>query len=202
MKRIFALSLIFLASVASISAEAITYEAPKNEEPSWKRHVMDVETGLIWNVGSNTPISYRIVPTQISWRMPFYMKKDFANGSKLLVRHQFSLIGDWVQNGPEDYYIGISGAPSIEWWSADDKWSAYFAIGGGVGLTNSTNVAGGQGQDFAFNWFAKTGIRYQITQELGIYGGAFFQHISNRGATDPNPGIDALGFTVGMSFSF
>ncbi|BDS07790.1 hypothetical protein NT6N_28300 [Oceaniferula spumae] len=189
-------------AVGSICAGEVTYNAPKQEEPSWKRHVIDVETGLIWNIGSNTPISYRIVPTQISWRIPYSIKKDFSNGSKLIARHQFSLIGDWIQNGPEDYYIGLSAAPSLEWWSADDKWSIYFAAGGGVGLTNSTDVVGSQGQDFTLNWFAKTGVRYQIRQDLGIYGGAFFQHLSNGGQTDPNPGVDALGFTVGMSFSF
>jgi len=172
------------------------------EVPSWQRHVIDIETGLIWNIGSNTPISYRIAPTQISWRLPYVMKKDFSNGSKLIVRSQFSLIGDWIESGPEDYYFGVSGAPSIEWWSADDRWSTYFSIGGGVGFTNSTEVVGGQGQDFTLNWFAKTGIRYQFNQDIGIYGGAFFQHLSNGGQTDPNPGVDALGFTVGLGFSF
>lgn len=202
MKKILTLSLLSAASVTSLVAGETMHSLPTHGEPSWKRHVIDVETGLIWNVGSNTPISYRIVPTQISWRLPYSMKKDFANGSKLIARHQFSLIGDWIQHGPEDYYLGISAAPSIEWWSADDRWSAYFAIGGGVGVTNSTSVVGGQGQDFTLNWFAKTGLRYQIRQDLGIYGGAFFQHLSNGGQTDPNPGVDALGFTVGMSFSF
>jgi lipid A 3-O-deacylase len=32
--------------------------------------------------------------------------------------------------------------------------------------------------------------------------GVMFQHISNGGATDPNPGINALGFTVGLSWGF
>lgn len=169
---------------------------------SWRRHCFDIETGMIWNVGSNTPISYRIVPTQISWRSPYMWKKEFTDGSKFVLRNQASLIADWVERGPENYYIGLSGAPSFEWWSADDKWSIYAAVGGGFGLTNSSNTAGGQGQDFTYNWFAKSGLRYQFDQDFGIYGGVFFQHLSNRGATDPNPGIDALGFTMGVSFSF
>ena len=175
-------------------------QAPK--VVSWKRHVIDVEAGMIWNVGPNTPISYRIVTNQISWRTPYIMKKDFSNGSKVVFRNQFSLIANWVERGPEDYYFGLSGAPSFEWWSADDKWSVYFAVGGGFGVTNSADVVGGQGQDFTYNWFIKSGVRYQIDQDIGIYGGALFQHFSNRGATDPNPGIDGLGFTIGVSLSF
>ena len=199
--RIACYLIFFLAVTNPLSADEKAM-GEVGEVASWKRHCLDIETGLIWNVGNNTPISYRIVPSQISWRAPYMLKKDFSNGSKVVARNQLSLIGDWIQNGPEDYYIGISGAPSIEWWSPLDKWSVYFAVGGGVGLTNSTNVVGGQGQDFAFNWFAKSGVRYQIDQSLGVFAGAFFQHLSNQGATNPNPGVDALGFTMGVSFTF
>ena len=69
-------------------------------------------------------------------------------------------------------------------------------------MTDSTNVTGGLGQDFTYNWFAKAGLRYQLTDDLGIYGGASFMHLSNMGATDPNPGVDALGFSCGLSYSF
>ncbi len=69
-------------------------------------------------------------------------------------------------------------------------------------MINSTSVPGGQGQDFTLNWFMKAGVRRQITENIAIFGGPFFQHMSNGGATTPNPGIDALGFTVGASFSF
>lgn len=206
MKNIISSCLLALIPLQGALADEKSPESSVNPESqkivSWKRHCIDLETGFTWNVGSNTPINYRIVPTQISWRSPYVWKKDFANGSKLVLRNQVSLIADWVERGPENYYIGLSGAPSLEWWSADDKWSIYTAIGGGVGLTNSTDVPGGQGQDFTFNWFAKSGVRYQLDQDFGVFGGAFFQHLSNRGATNPNPGIDALGFTVGVSFSF
>ena len=173
-----------------------------NASPSWEMHVLDVESGLIWNVGNGTPIAYRIVPTQISWRGPALYEKDFSNLSKLVIRPQVSMIGSWIENGPEDYYFGLSAAPSFEWWSPTDKWSVYFSVGGGAGVTNSTDVVGGLGQDFTLNWFAKSGLRYQLTQDLGVFGGAFFQHMSNGGATDIDPKIDALGFTMGVSFSF
>jgi hypothetical protein len=35
-----------------------------------------------------------------------------------------------------------------------------------------------------------------------VLGGAYFIHHSNGGQTSPNPGIDALGFTIGMGWQF
>ncbi|MGJ8672626.1 acyloxyacyl hydrolase [Rubritalea sp.] len=182
-----------------LSAVAVASEI---EDRPWEQHAVDFESGLIWNVRSNTPISYRIVPNQVSWRSPSIFKIDFCNDSKIVLRNQVSLLGNWIEHGPEDYYFGFSGAPSFEWWSATDKWSIYTSIGGGAGVTNSTDVVGGQGQDFTFNWFVKTGVRYQINPKIGVFGGALFQHMSNQGQTDPNPGIDALGVTMGVSYSF
>jgi lipid A 3-O-deacylase len=176
--------------------------ASEDVEAPWERHAFDIETGMLWQVGSNTPLDYTLVQTYLSWRSPFVLKKDFDDGSVLVVRHHASLIATWVEEGPENHYFGISGSPSVEWWSADQVWSAYFSIGGGFGVIDSTSVVGGQGQDFTLNWFSKAGLRYQLSDDMAVFGGPFFQHMSNGGATTPNPGIDALGFTVGASFSF
>ncbi len=168
----------------------------------WEKHNFDFESGIAWQRSSNTPLPYRLVPSQISWRSPYHLKYDFGNESKIVLRSQVSLIGTWVENGPENHYFGFSSAPSIEWWSPNDKWSIYASIGGGLGFIDSTDVVGGQGQDKTLNWFAKSGLRYQLDESVGIFGGVFFQHLSNGGETEPNPGIDALGFTLGMSYSF
>ena len=71
-----------------------------------------------------------------------------------------------------------------------------FAVGGGAGAIDSTDVVGGQGQDFTFNWFANLGLRYQLNEDFSLQGGLLFQHLSNAGATDPNPGLDVLGFSL------
>jgi hypothetical protein len=63
-------------------------------------------------------------------------------------------------------------------------------------------VPGGQGQDFTLNWFAQLGLRRELTENLSLLGGAYFLHHSNGGQTSPNPGIDALGFTVGLGWTF
>lgn len=163
-----------------------------------------VESGYLWNVGDNTPIDYEIVPTQFTFRSPtMWTLFDGADGAKLVVRNRFSAIFETITVGPEDYYIGLSAAPSLEYWFPSAKTSLFFSIGGGAGWTNSSGgEGGGMGQDFTLNWFSQLGIRQALTEDLSILGGAYFVHHSNGGMTDPNPGIDALGFTVGLGWTF
>lgn len=186
--------LFTLAASPALASEAV--EAP------WQRPAFDIETGVLLQVGDNTNLDYTLVQTELTYRAPYTFQFDMAGGSNLIVRSQWSFIGTWFERGPEDYYIGISGGPSIEWWCPENTWALYFSIGGGFGLTNSSGPPDGLGQDFTLNWFAKTGIRYQVTDDFSIYGGPFFRHMSNGGMTEINPGIDALGITIGASFSF
>lgn len=164
---------------------------------------LTLESGYLWNIGSNTAIDYEIAPTQFTLRSPTVLNW-FAgdDGSRVVVRSRVSLLGESIVEGPEDYYIGINGAPSIEYWFADQKTSLFFSIGGGFGWTNSTRDPEGQGQDFTLNWFSQLGARREIAPGLSVLGGAYFIHHSNGGQTDPNPGIDALGFTLGLGWQF
>lgn len=93
------------------------------EELPWERHTFDFESGMLWQVGNNTDIDYEFVQTQFSWRSPYVFKWEMGDGTTLVVRNQASLIAAWITEGPEDYYFGLSGAPSLEWWSADARWS-------------------------------------------------------------------------------
>lgn len=162
-----------------------------------------VESGYTWNVGDNTPIDYEIIPTQLTLRSPTQLCWwNDASGARLVVRSRVSLMLESIVKGPESYYLGISGAPSIEYWFSDARTSAFFSIGGGVGVTDSAGGVGGQGQDFTLNWFAQLGLRREIAPGLSLLGGAYFVHHSNGGRTTPNPGIDALGFTLGLGWQF
>ena len=165
-------------------------------------HSLDVETGLLAQTGSSTPIDYRIVPTQLSWRSPAVISRQLENGSALLLRNRISLLTYSIVEGPESHYIGFSAAPSIEWWCPSNRWSLNLAVGGGAGLIDSTDTEGGQGQDFTFNWFARLGMEHKLSDQLSLIGSLTFQHFSNMGATDPNPGIDVSGLTFGASYSF
>lgn len=161
-----------------------------------------VETGYLWKVKHNSPLDYRIVPTQLVWRSPpmFEIWRG-QSGARLTVRNRMALVAETFVRGAEDYYIAFAGSPSFELWSADQKNALFYEIGGGVGLLNSKGVPGGQGQDLAFNWFTQLGARRQLTQKVAVTAGAYFTHHSNLGMTHPNPGIDVLGIKLGVMWT-
>ncbi|MBA4136178.1 MAG: acyloxyacyl hydrolase [Opitutus sp.] len=185
------------------TARELSPPATANESlPPWETTELSVETGLLWQVGSNTPLSYRLVPTQLSWRSRAFFAWELASGGHLLVRHRLGLLATWVQQGPESHYLALHGSPSIELWNRTGTWALVGGAGGGFGLIDSRGVAGGQGQDFTLHWFGRVGVEHATTQGLRFSAGVMFQHMSNGGQTNPNPGIDALGFTLGLSRAF
>lgn len=192
-----------LAVSASAAFAGTTIPDSRSGEHPADRWEVTFETGYLWQVGDNTPLDYEIMPTQLTFRSPVMLNLWRGdNGARFVLRNRFSLIAESIVEGPESYYVGASAAPSFEYWFPNEKTSLFFSIGGGIGLTDSTNVPGGQGQDFTLNWFAQLGLRQEIARDLSILGGAYFLHHSNGGATDPNPGIDALGFTLGLGWQF
>lgn len=168
----------------------------------WESAAFTLETGVLWEVGTGTPIPYRLVPVQLSWRSARAFGWDLKDGAHLLVRHRLTFITDWVQHGPESLYVAVSGSPSIEWWNPAGTWALTGGAGGGLGLIDSRAVKGAQGQDFTFNWFMRGGIEHVVTENVNFNAGIMYQHMSNGGQTEPNPGIDALGFLVGFSWKY
>lgn len=194
MSRFLALALI-LSSGSGFAATTASHAADR-----WE---IALQSGYVSGIGHNTPLDYEIIPTQLVLRSPMMFEfHDGADGSRFLLRNRFALLTESIVQGPESYYLGLSAAPSIEYWFPSGKTSLYFSIGGGVGLTDSTRVVGGQGQDFTLNWFSELGIRQEIAKDFSIMGGAYFLHHSNGGQTTPNPGIDALGVTIGLGWQF
>jgi hypothetical protein len=194
MLRSLALALI-ISSGYSLAATTASHAADR-----WE---IALQSGYTSGIGNNTPLDYEIIPTQLVLRSPKIVEFwTGENGSRLLVRNRIALLAESIVKGPESYYLGLSAAPSIEYWFPSGETSLYFSIGGGIGLTDSTRVVGGQGQDFTLNWFSELGIRQQIAKDLSIMGGAYFLHHSNGGQTTPNPGIDAIGVTIGLGWQF
>jgi lipid A 3-O-deacylase len=190
------ITLLGFATVAAVFAEE------SKPLPPWETGAVDVESGVLWQIGTGTPLSYRLVPTQLSWRSREFIGHGFSDGSRLIVRHRLTLIGTSILQGPESHYVGFSGSPSVEWWDKTGRWSLFTGAGGGFGLIDSRGVKGGQGQDFTLNWFIRGGIEYVTARNLRLSAGIMYQHLSNGGQTDPNPGIDALGFTLGCGWGF
>lgn len=174
----------------------------ENETPllPWESSSFSVESGLIWGIGTGTPLSYRIVPTQFSWRSAAAFGHTFDNGARILVRHRLTVIGSWIQQGPESHYVAFVGSPSVELWDKAGKWCLFTGSGGGAGLLDSRGVKGSQGQDFTLTWFIRGGIEHAISHNRTVSAGILYEHMSNGGQTKPNPGIDALGFSLGFSW--
>lgn len=63
-------------------------------------------------------------------------------------------------------------------------------------------VAGAQGQDFNLNWLLYFGSRFRWRENLNASVGVYFQHLSNGGMAEPNPGVDALGPMVSLGWKF
>jgi hypothetical protein len=63
-------------------------------------------------------------------------------------------------------------------------------------------VPGAQGQDFTFNILSAAGISYIVNDHWKLDVGALYQHLSNRGQTDPNPSLNLFGPQVGVTYSF
>ena len=179
--------------------------APRTDAPAVRsiedRWIFEIESGYLWKVTNEPPLDYELAPQIVSMRGPRHFGGE-AFGGKWLVRPQFSLLAEVVVDGPESYYLGLSASPVVEWWNLDESFSVFASAGGGFGWVDSQDVVGAQGQDFTLNWFAKTGFRFRITDRWYFSAAAFFQHMSNRGMTDPNPGLDAPGGLIGISRPF
>lgn len=187
-----------LGAVFSLAAFAAE---PAPAQP-WETSALSFETGVLKEIGTGTPFHYELYLAQLSWRSKKFMEHEFSDGSRVVVRHRLTLIGDLIQNGPESHYLGFSGSPSIEWWDKTGTWSLYTGAGGGFGLVDSRGIKGGQGQDFTLNWFIRGGIEHVLVNNRRLSAGIMYQHMSNGGMTKPNPGIDALGFTLGYSWAY
>ena len=157
---------------------------------------------MLWQIGTGTPFDYQLIPTQLSWRSAEFWGRSGADGSRLVLRHRLTLIGTLVRHGPESRYVGVAGSPSLEWWDPTGTWSLFTGAGGGGGWIDARGIPGGQGQDFTLNWFIRGGGEFVTARHGRLSAGIMYQHLSNGGQTDPNPGIDALGFTLGYSWRF
>ena len=186
---------LVLSSLLGLAAA----RADSTPAPVWDTPAVNLESGLLWEIGTGTPIAYRLEPNLLSWRSKSFLDFALPDGSHLVVRHRITLVGTWVEHGPEHHYFALDGSPSLEWWDRSQTWSVYGGAGGGAGVIESQGVKGGMGQDLTLNWFMRGGLEHVTSQHTHLTAGIMFQHMSNGGMTKPNPGIDALGLTLGFS---
>lgn len=161
-------------------------------------------TGALWSLGGGaSPLDYTFLPQMISIKTPATMHGKLCGGD-IFVRHRLTLEGEAIIEGPESYFFGVTFSPSIEWWNARQTCAWYFSAGGGVGVLDSQgyDIPGGQGQDFNLTWFVHSGLKFAVSDSCSVNLGLMFQHISNGGMDDINPGVNALGPTLGVGWRF
>jgi lipid A 3-O-deacylase len=198
------LALLLTATLwACTGTAAADPKAPPSPSPedAWS---LELHTGALWSIGSNaSPIDYVMLPQLLTLKTPAHWSIPLDSGD-LVVRSRASFEATPIVQGPESYFIGLTLAPSIEYWNSSRSISFFFSAGGGAGFMDSQGqmIPGAQGQDFNLTWFVHTGLTWQLTPHLSASLGARFQHISNGGQNEINPGIDSLGPTLGLGWNW
>ena len=186
------------------SGKAPATDAPAAAYDPLEHWEIGYETAALWSFGGNaTPLNYVFLPQIITIKTRSVL--DFKLGdSRLVVRNRLSFLGEAIVEGPESYFFGVTCGASIEWWNQPRTFSVFLSAGGGVGVLDARgyDVPGGQGQDFNLTWYVHSGLRYRITERLSASLGVYYQHVSNGGRNDVNPGVDALGPTLGVAWHF
>jgi hypothetical protein len=170
-----------------------------------KHWEFDFESGALMRVGGNaSQLNYVILPQMLTFKSPTILRLGKVAGGDLVLRHRMSLLLEPFVEGPEHYYFGISGSGIIEWWNAERTFSLFFSSGGGVGWMDSKGyeVEGAQGQDLNFNWFLYGGARWMCWDRVSLSLGLLYQHVSNTGLDEVNPGLDTLGPMMSVGWHF
>lgn len=181
-----------------------TAPAPVAALDPTKRWEVGFETSSFWEFGGNaTDLDYQFLAQFLTIKSPAVLDWNLGSGV-LVVRNRLSFLGEAIIDGPESYFFGLTGGASIEWWNASRTFSLFLSAGGGVGLMDSKGyeVVGGQGQDFNFTWYVHSGAICRLSENWSATLGVYYQHISNKGNDPINPGVDALGPTLGFSRHF
>jgi lipid A 3-O-deacylase len=192
----------FLTSLQT--ASLVVGAAVSGEPAPEKNWEIAYESGALWRVGGGgSQLDYVLLPQLLTWRTP-EVTRWFVGGRDLIMRSRFSVLAEPFAKGPESCFLGGSAGGLLEWWNHQRTQALFFSGGGGVGWMDSKGyeIDGAQGQDFNFHWFAYAGSRFQWRGGVSASAGVYFQHVSNTGLDDVNPGIDACGpmVTVGWRF--
>ena len=204
-KRLFLIALAFAAILTTTSAGPVAEVPPVAPYDPLQHWEFDMESGILFRVGGNgSQLNYLILPQLLTFKSPTVFHLGNIAGGDLVIRHRVSVLLEPFLEGPEDYYFGISGSGCMEWWNASRTFSLFFAAGGGLGWMNSKGyeIEGAQGQDLNFNWFLYSGARWMCRERMSVSLGLYYQHVSNTGLDDVNPGLDTLGPMLSVGYHF
>lgn len=194
-------ALVLVVAVLMVG-QAARAAGPQSNDPL-DRWELNFETGILWRVGGRTALNYVVMPQLLTLKTPAVMHRPFAGGD-LVLRSRFSLLIEPIIEGPESHYIGGAASGILEWWDHARTRSLFFSSGGGLGLMDSKGyeTEGAQGQDLNFNWFIYCGARFRGGERWNASIGVYYQHISNTGLDEINPGMDVIGPMLSVGWKF
>ena len=86
----------------------------------------------------------------------------------------------------------------------DKRLCPYLQIGTGFVLTDAFHDPNQRaiGEEFELLQQAEVGVRWKLTERLALQSEFGFQHVSNGGLASRNYGVNALGASIGLHWTF
>ncbi|HEY5893000.1 MAG TPA: acyloxyacyl hydrolase [Chthoniobacterales bacterium] len=170
--------------------------------PRLDQSVVELSAAYQFKIASpNAANGYRVLNGMFTYKSRGGFQRNLFGG-KFGVRNTATLLAEPILKGVESYYIGVAFRPSLEWWPENERYYLFISPGGGFGWTDSHGVEGGQGQDFTLNILVDAGVGFFLNQTTAVKIGIQYQHFSNSGMSDPNPGLNTVGPEIGVSVFF
>jgi hypothetical protein len=171
-------------------------------DPAFDRASVEFSSGILFKALSpDATHPYRLIPLQLTFRAAPGPVTQWGP-YHVTVRHTLRLAWDVVSGGPETRYAGVVFRPTVELWDTRNPLVWHAGLGGGFGWFDTRGVPGGQGQDFTLNIQGEIGLRWRLSERTAINLSGVYQHNSNGGLKEPNPGLNTFGPTVGLHWSF
>ncbi len=186
---------------AGVATAAPMESPPHDPAQEWR---LDFESGILWHfTATASHLDYVFLPQILS----LVGSADFQRrvmGGELVLRSRYSLLLEPTLHVPEHHYFGGSASGLLEWWDDRRMRCLFLTSGGGFGWLDAKgyNIPGGQGQEFNFNWLIYAGGRVRVAERCSATVGVYYQHVSNGHYDKLDPGVNAIGPIVNVSWRF
>lgn len=192
-------SAVFDANFEFKSLPAVIAAAPQSEEPS------EVTTTAAaapfgtagawrWNIQGGGGSDFDEIDFAFGGVSVSYFASD-----KISIELEYNGMY-YSQEGFADAY-GLNFNLLFRWhFLQRENWSLY--VDGGAGLLATNENVPHNGSSFNFTPQAGVGITYEIADNVRMFTGARWHHVSNSGSFENNPGLDELQMYAGVSFPF
>ena len=105
-------------------------------------------------------------------------------------------VGAWIDQDPSASGAGLNLLFRYTWDA--DRWRPMFLAGAGVLYTDERVPPGETTRNFSPQ--VGLGLQYLVREQVAIGGEYRFHHLSNKGATETNPGINTHLILFGVSW--